>query len=171
MVEWVNRLTFSTSSPPSPPSPPSPSHFQLFVSVRYRKRHGGGVGIWQCMPSCFFFIMMNMILVLEYFQKPFYFIFVPYKFLDFCNLINFTLGLKYSGVMWGMFLLCQCMVWLEIGSLSIRLHVEWDMFLFCLYSLYVNTPCEVCSCSVITTWYGVRYVPVLSVLHGVDFCH
>ena len=33
-VAWVFRLTFS-------PSSSSPSHFQLFVSVRYRKRHGG----------------------------------------------------------------------------------------------------------------------------------
>ena len=34
-VEWVFRLTFSPSSPSS--SSPSPSHFQLFVSLRYRK--------------------------------------------------------------------------------------------------------------------------------------
>ena len=38
-VAWVFRLTFSPS-PPSP-SPSPPSHFQLFVSVRYRKHHGG----------------------------------------------------------------------------------------------------------------------------------
>ena len=36
------------SPPPSSSSPPS--HFQLFVSVRYRKRWGG-MGPWQCMPS------------------------------------------------------------------------------------------------------------------------
>ena len=40
---WVNRWTFS---------PPLSSDFQLFVSVRYRKRCGG-VGPWQCMPYCF----------------------------------------------------------------------------------------------------------------------
>ena len=33
---WVNRWTFSPSSPPSSSSPSS--HFQLFVSLRYRKR-------------------------------------------------------------------------------------------------------------------------------------
>ena len=49
-VAWVFRWTFS----PSPSSPSSP-HLKLFVSVRYRKRRGGHVGPWQCMPSCFFF--------------------------------------------------------------------------------------------------------------------
>ena len=47
---WVNRLTFS------PPLSLS-SDFQLFVSVRYRKRHGGGMGLWQCMPSCFYNVL------------------------------------------------------------------------------------------------------------------
>ena len=36
---WVNRWTFS---PPPPPPPSPPSHHQIFVSLRYRKRHGGG---------------------------------------------------------------------------------------------------------------------------------
>ena len=37
VVVWVFRLTFS----PPPLSPPRfPSHHQLFVSIRYRKRHG-----------------------------------------------------------------------------------------------------------------------------------
>ena len=45
---WVFRLTFSSSPPSSPPSPspspppPPPSHHQIFVSIRYRKRRGGG---------------------------------------------------------------------------------------------------------------------------------
>ena len=68
-VAWVFRLTFS------PPSLSLSSDFQLcsypagkktqvlflpgqeklkfFVSVRYRKRCGGDMGPWQCMPSCF----------------------------------------------------------------------------------------------------------------------
>ena len=29
------------------------SSLQLFVSLRYRKCHGGCVGHWLCMPSCF----------------------------------------------------------------------------------------------------------------------
>ena len=43
-VAWVNRLTFS----PSSPSPPS-SHFQLVVSVRYRKCCGG---VWVLGTVC-----------------------------------------------------------------------------------------------------------------------
>ena len=43
---YINKLTFS--------SPPS-SHIQLLVSLRYRKRCGGGVGLWLCMPSCYYF--------------------------------------------------------------------------------------------------------------------
>ena len=44
-VAWVNRLTFSPSSPSS--SSPSPHH-QLFVSLRYRKCHGGGAWVLRC---------------------------------------------------------------------------------------------------------------------------
>ena len=50
---WVNRWTFS---------PPPPllllSHLQSFVSLRYRtfllgtENAVGGMGLWQCMPSC-----------------------------------------------------------------------------------------------------------------------
>ena len=45
---WVNRWTFSPPPPPPPsppsppPPPPPPSHHQIFVSLRYRKRRGGG---------------------------------------------------------------------------------------------------------------------------------
>ena len=49
---WVNRWTFSPSSPSPSPSPPS-SHHQIFVSLRYRKRRGGGGGRWGpllCLP-------------------------------------------------------------------------------------------------------------------------
>ena len=56
VVTWVFRLTFSPSS-----SPPSPSHFQLFVSVRYRKRCGRGCGslavyaiLFTLLPCCKF---------------------------------------------------------------------------------------------------------------------
>ena len=41
-VAWVFRLTFFPS--PSYSSPSSP-HLSLFVSLRYRKRRGGGVGL------------------------------------------------------------------------------------------------------------------------------
>ena len=53
-VVWVNRCTFS-SSPPPPPSPPS--HFQLFVSLRYRKHHGG-MGVYAIL---FKFLSMGLI--------------------------------------------------------------------------------------------------------------
>ena len=46
---WVNRWTFSSPSP-FPSSPPS-SHHQIFVSLRYRKRRGGG-GRMLCLQSC-----------------------------------------------------------------------------------------------------------------------
>ena len=53
---WVNRWTFSPPSPsPSPsPSPPPPSHHQIFVSLRYRKRRGGGGRMVPllCLQSC-----------------------------------------------------------------------------------------------------------------------
>ena len=44
-VVWVNILTFfSPPSSPSSPPPSSPSsHHQIFVSLRYRKRHGASV--------------------------------------------------------------------------------------------------------------------------------
>ena len=44
-VAWVNRWTFS-SSPPSPLSPST--HHQLFVSLRYKKFHGGEAWVLCC---------------------------------------------------------------------------------------------------------------------------
>ena len=41
VLVWVFRLTFSPPPPP-PSSSSSSSHLQLFVSLRYRKRCGGG---------------------------------------------------------------------------------------------------------------------------------
>ena len=44
VVAWVFRLTFYSF-----PSPSSSSHLQLFVSIRYRKRHGGrGAWVFGC---------------------------------------------------------------------------------------------------------------------------
>ena len=58
---WVFRWTFFPLPPLPPlplPLPPLP-HLQSFVSLRYRtfllgteNAGGGGVGLWQCMPSC-----------------------------------------------------------------------------------------------------------------------
>ena len=49
---WVNRWTFSSSPPSSPSPPPPPSHHQIFVSLRYRKRRGGGEGEWSLCCVC-----------------------------------------------------------------------------------------------------------------------
>ena len=42
-VAWVNILTFSPSPSPSSSSSSSSPHHQLFVFLRYRKRHGAWV--------------------------------------------------------------------------------------------------------------------------------
>ena len=49
-VVWAFRLTFSPPPSPSSSLSPSPSsHFQLFVSVSYRKRRGGHGSLASCL--------------------------------------------------------------------------------------------------------------------------
>ena len=84
-VAWVFRLTFS-------PSSPSPSHFQLFVSVRYRKRCGGSGSLavyailffTVCLSYCLFFLFVFFFLPISIFVFFVFLRFCLFAFLPFC---------------------------------------------------------------------------------------